>query len=279
MIVLEFVCLLIVVLFVVTRARLDDAPWRFIRRLALLAAASWVAENSVIHAYGFYQYSPRWSLFVDQVPLMILLIWPVVIHSAWDLVCRLRDGPSLVAALLTALMVFADASLIEPVAVESGLWFWNEPGLFAVPPVGLLGWSYFAGLCVALLYLIDRAGARWWWELVILIVPGALTHPLLLATWWGVLRWVNITIPPWPAVFVIWLVSVTLAIGAWRSPAGARVRLVEMLLRVPAAGFFFVLLVLHGRDVLPLVAWALAFAPPYLVLTARARRGVLPSSE
>jgi hypothetical protein len=41
-----------------------------------------------------------------------------------------------------------------------------------------------------------------------------------------------------------------------------------MWLRVPAAGFFFVLLALHGRSLAPLVAYALAFAPPYLAMTA-----------
>jgi hypothetical protein len=269
---LEAACAAIVALFVVTRARLDERPWRFVRRLALLAAASWVAEDSVIHAYGFYQYDPGWSLFVDRVPLMILVIWPVVIHSAWDLVCRLRGGPSLGAALAAALMVLADASLIEPVAVEAGLWSWNAPGLFAVPPIGLLGWAYFAGLCLVVLHLIDRAGGPWWWELALLVGPAAATHPLLLATWWGALRWVSATVPPWPAVALAWAASACLAAAALRSAAGARVPLVEMALRVPAAGFFFALLALHGRDVAALVAWAFAFAPPYLVLTARAAR-------
>jgi hypothetical protein len=41
-----------------------------------------------------------------------------------------------------------------------------------------------------------------------------------------------------------------------------------MLLRIPAAGFFFVLLALHAEGAAPLVAYALAFAPPYLALTA-----------
>jgi hypothetical protein len=39
-----------------------------------------------------------------------------------------------------------------------------------------------------------------------------------------------------------------------------------MLLRVPAAAFFFVLLALYGRTQPALVAWTLAFAPPYCSL-------------
>ena len=45
------------------------------------------------------------------------------------------------AFLVGALIVLADASLIEPVAVASNLWAWTEPGLFAVPPIGILGWA------------------------------------------------------------------------------------------------------------------------------------------
>jgi hypothetical protein len=37
---------------------------------------------------------------------------------------------------------------------------------------------------------------------------------------------------------------------------------------MPAAAFFFALLALHGRDLAPLVAYALAFAPPYMAMTA-----------
>lgn len=273
MLVLEIACALIVILFVVTRARLDERPLQFLRRLLLLSLTSWIAENSVIHAYHFYQYDPSWSLFVDQVPLMIVIIWPVVIHSAWDLVCRLRGGPSAAAALLAALMVLADASLIEPIAVQAGLWSWNEPGLFEVPPVGLLGWSYFAGLCLLVLHLSQRWGERGWLvELTMLFIPILVTHLLLLATWWGLLRWVNHTIPPWPVVGLVWLIAIGLAVLAWRSPASRRVPRVEMMLRVPAAGFFFVLLGIYGRSVPELVAYALAFAPAYIALTWRAHR-------
>ena len=56
---------------------------------ALLAVAGFLGEDSVIRAYGFYFYSPRWHLFLDRVPLMIVVIWPVVIHSAWSLARRL----------------------------------------------------------------------------------------------------------------------------------------------------------------------------------------------
>src|SRR5439155_24844517 len=115
-------------------------------RLALLVVASWIGEDSVIRVYGFYHYARGWALFVDQVPLAIVVIWPVVIDSAWGLARCLAAGAR-AQALLAAAFVLADASLIEPIAVRAGLWRWTEPGLFAVPPVGILGWALFAGAC------------------------------------------------------------------------------------------------------------------------------------
>ena len=277
MLALELICGVIVAFFVVTRARLDDDPWGFVRRLALLAAASWIGENSVIHAYHFYQYSPQWSLFVDRVPLMILLIWPVVIHSAWDLIRRLAGRGSLGAAVAAGALVLTDASLIEPVAVAAGLWSWNAPGLFEVPPIGVLGWSYFAALCLVILDQVERRRARWPWELSLLAAPAAGTHVLLLVTWYGALRWVSVTIAPWPVVGLLWLISLLLTIAAIHSPRSRHVPRLELLLRVPAALFFFVLLGLHGRDQPALVAYTLGFAPPYLALTVLARGGGKPS--
>src|SRR5262249_12044989 len=109
---MELVCLAIVVVFVVVRGRIDPSPRQFLIRLGALAVASFAAEDSVIHAYGFYAYDARWSVFVDRVPIMIVLIWPVVIHSALDLAKKIAPNR---AALLGMAIVLFDASLIEPV--------------------------------------------------------------------------------------------------------------------------------------------------------------------
>jgi hypothetical protein len=50
---------------------------------------------------------------------------------------------------------------------------------------------------------------------------------------------------------------------------GARVPLADLLVRLPGAAVFFVLLVVSARGSAALVAWALAFVPPYLALVAR----------
>lgn len=260
---LEAVCLAIVGSFVAVRARIDPEPRRFLWRLAVLVAAAWVAENSVIHAYHFYEYSPSWSLFVDHVPLMIVLIWPVVVHSAWDLARHLLGDGHRRVPLLAATFILFDASLMEPIAVEAGLWRWTEPGLFRVPPIGILGWAIFAFFAVTILRRSRSAVT----DLSAILLPALGTHLLLLIAWWTFFRWVNGPVPAWSAVLLVWLLSVGAVLLVRRGRLFTRVPRLEMLLRAPAALFFFALLVMHGRDAPALVAYAAAFAPPYLVLT------------
>jgi len=268
MLAFELLCGTIVVTYVAVRARREPSPARFLADLGLLAAASWVAEDTVIRAYGFYDYGTHWSVLVDRMPLLVACIWPIVIRSAADLAHGLGVRR---LALATAALVLADASLIEPVSVHAGLWSWSEPGLFAVPPIGVIGWAVFAAWALVLLEhpgLARRPALR---VATVVLAPAALTHLCLLGLWWGALRWVSAPLPVWPAVGLAWALSLVLVVVAWRSPAPARLRRADLLLRVPAASVFFGLLALHGRDEPALVAWALAFAPPYLVLTWRAR--------
>lgn len=276
---LELACLAIVALYVAARARRDPAPRAFFARLATLTAASWLAEDTCIRAYGFYHYHPAWSLFVDRVPILIVVIWPMVIHTAWDLARHLCDcgdagGPrpgGLRIPLVAAAIVLADASLIEPIAVAAGLWQWTEPGLFAVPPIGILGWALFTFFALS---VWTRRGTRRTDATsptpatLASTVPiaAACVHLALLALWWCALRWLNGELSPWPFVAAAWALSLALTWRALRTRAGARVPLIELALRVPAAGFFFVLLALHPTGP-ALIAYALAFAPPYLALT------------
>ncbi len=270
MIVLELAALLIVLLFVVVRARFGREPRRFLLRLGLLVVASWIVEDSCIHAYGFYYYSPRWTIFVDRVPLAILLIWPIVIHSAWELTRNLLADvrrAALWIPLVGALFVLADASVMEPIAVASKLWWWTQPGLWAVPPIGILGWAFHAGLCMAVLERNERAQATASADAAVLLLAPLGSHALLLLSWWGLFRWINTTLPPWPFVVVAWLLALSFTSWSVRRKARERIPPLDMWTRVPAALFFFVLLGLRCRHMLDLLAYALAFVAPYVSLT------------
>jgi hypothetical protein len=272
MLTLELTALAIVILFIVVRAQFGERPRRFLWRLAILVVASWVVEDSVISAYHFYSYHPDWSLFVHHVPLAIVLIWPIVIHSGWELARSLlarragERGHMRRVVTLGGCLVLADAALIEPIAVSSKLWSWHEPGLFDVPPIGILGWAYYAAVCMIVFEWAEHRSAASRMEWIAIFVAPAVTHLALLGSWWGMFRWINQPLDPWPFVVVAWGLALGLAARSLMVGARRRVRLREILSRVPAAVFFFALLAMDDSATTALVAYALAFAPPYLSL-------------
>ncbi|HEY4220010.1 MAG TPA: carotenoid biosynthesis protein [Myxococcota bacterium] len=241
---------------------------RFLASLALVAVGAFIGEDSCIRLYGFYAYASTWHAFIDKVPLAIVCIWPVVVVSALDLAHALAPQVSSTKrALLASLVVLADASLIEPIATASGLWSWSEPGPFHVPLIGVLGWSCFA------------LGAAWMLELrraPLVVVVGPLTaHALLLALWWLAFRWLpRGADASFVLVALAWTLSLALTVVIVRKKI--RIARADLLLRVPAAFFFFVLLAIYARRDVALVAYALAFAPPYLALTRFSARAAPP---
>jgi hypothetical protein len=272
--------------YVLLRLRLSTQYRQLLGRLGLLAIASWVGEESAIRAYGFYHYATCWRVLIGHVPLGVVLIWPAVIHSAWDTSrCLLgrpladADGATATSTgsaqrrrerlvpLAGAALVFADAWLIEPLSVQAGLWSWSEPGLFGVPPVGVVGWAVHAGLCMAVLEQSARARLGSPGEAAMIVLAPLGMHALLLGCWWGALRWLSGELSPWPAVAAAWLASLGLTWWAVRSGARRRVPPAAMWARVPPTLFFLALLGLRARDAPALWAWAFAFAPPYLTLT------------
>ena len=273
MVELELTCLGIVLLYVGAKLhRRAESPKVFLARMAMVATAAWATEETCIRLYGFYGYSSRWSVFIGSVPLLVALIWPVVIDSARDLAGRISDGSPLRLAGITGLLVLADAALIEPVSVHAGLWAWTTPGLFEVPPVGVLGWSLFVFTWVGITQIIERRGGGSRGTLLAIPVAMGCTHLLLLAVWWGALRWVSVEISPWPAVLFAWILALGLGWAAYRAPPGRVPTWRTLIQRVPAAVFFFVLLGIYWEGSGILGLWILAFAPPYLVLTIRAWR-------
>lgn len=285
----EPICLAIVASYMLFRAR---AAWArresalpFFGRFAVLGAAGWLGEETMIRVYRFYAYDVRWSVRIGHLPIVVVLVWPVVIDSAWSLARRLvtREGPRrwLAVATVAGLVVLSDAALIEPLAVRAGLWAWMEPGLFAVPVIGVLGWAFFAFFAIAWLERgLPALGA--------LVTAPLLTHGALLASWWCAFKWVRGPVPMLWAITLLWIASLAAARRAWKVRLRDRIPLRELAIRAPAAIFFFVLLARHARGavgarvvvldpagfrdpVLPMsdhgpyvIAWAIAFALPYL---------------
>lgn len=269
---LQLTALALLAFYILFRIIDQAEPKQFLARFALVAVACWVAEESCILLYQFYGYTPSWRLFLDQVPLLIILIWPVIIHSALDLASQLLPPGHRFVPLAAGAIVCTDAALIEPVAVNAGLWSWNEPGIFHVPPIGILGWGYFAFCCTLVLQRAIRTNRSKGRTLLLLLFPIFGTHLLLLGTWWGALRWVNTTINPTFAVGAVWALSIALVYIILRRGTGRHVEKKALLLRLPAALFVFLLLVLNAGGSGLLVVYALAFVPPYLTLMTQQYR-------
>lgn len=274
----QIICVAVVALYWVVRlarARAGERG-RIAVRLAILSVAGWVGEDTVIRAYGFYGYAPSWWLILDRAPVLVACIWPIVIDSAWQLARRIAPGRVVLAA---SALVLADAALIEPISVRAGLWAWTQPGVFAVPLIGVAGWAMFAGAAVAFFEAVDRRGAPPWVDAAAILVAPLATHGMLIAAWWIAFKWVSGPLPEWPAVAAAWGTSAALAWTAVRRGVGARVPLAELLVRLPGAAVFFVLLVVSARGSVALVAWALAFVPPYLALMTRTAPDALAAAD
>jgi hypothetical protein len=257
---LELACLTIVAAFWIARGVRERRLGRLLLRGLAISAAAAFGEISCIHLYGAYAYTPgRWTLWLDVVPLLVPLIWPVVILSAYDLAkaLGLRAKP----VWVTTAIVFLDAAFIEPVAVAAGLWRWTSGSLFGVPIVGVLGWAAFA---FGATLLLERP-----WStrrtLALLFVPVATAHAGILVAWWGGLRWLPDT--PLPDVAII---AVALLLGTALSAWPLRAPRVVVLQRLPGALFFFGQLLLISAPTL-LWGWAVGFALPYFALLLRAR--------
>lgn len=263
---LELVALSIIAIYVVVYALGQPEKGQFFIRLVLVSAASWIAEETCILCYRFYSYSPTWTLFLADVPLLVIVLWPVIVHSAWDLASQmLRPGHRFVP-LSAAAIVLTDALLLEPVGVHSGLWSWKEPGIFEVPFIGVLGWAYFAFLCMLHFGKGRRRNGTRRINLLIAVVAVIGTHLLLLITWWVAFRWIKITVDPRLAVGIAWIVSIFLVYAIMRNRTGTRVAKKTLWLRLLGALFLFTWLVLNADDSKLLMVYGLAFAPPYLTL-------------
>lgn len=254
-------CALIVALYVALRlARAADSR-AVAGKLALVAAAAFVGEDTMVRFYGHYGYGAALGPVLDRVPVLVPLIWAVVIDSASELAALIAPRRR---ALAAAAIVLCDASLIEPVAVRAGLWSWVEGGLFDVPFVGLFGWAIFTAAVVTVAEHPMRRGAPG--VVALVLVPAAFTHAGILASWWCAFRWLRGEVNPWIGVAVVWALLPLVAASLWKRTLRKRVPRIAMLVRVPGALFFYVLLVLHARHDLALVAYCVAFAWPYLAL-------------
>ena len=271
---LESAGILIGIFFIILYARETPRPARFVTRGALVSASAWMAEESCIRLYRFYAYHPDWHLFTGEVPLLVIIIWPVIIFSAMDLVSRIACDLKRMSILAGAAIVATDALFIEPLSASAGLWQWRFPGIFGVPIIGILGWFFFALQTMFLLQNDRLQEKRLSFALLLLVFPVVGTHLLLLLVWWGGLRWINFPLPLTAMVGAVWCVSFLMVGAIHKKQIGRKIKKRTLLMRLPAALFFFTLLTFKAPDSLPLWIYALAFVPPYAMIMVQQYKGV-----
>lgn len=268
---LEVFALCLVGAFLLVHVRGHPRPGSYSARFVMVAAAAWVAEESVIRIYQFYGYSPDWDLFLGKTPMLVLLVWTYLIHSAWDISSQIISSKRKLVPLLASGIILTDALAIETVAVSAGAWSWTRPGIFGLPPVGLAGWTYFAFFCLVILEN-RREKPFSAWDLLLLVVPAAGTHLLLIITWWGVFRWLSIIDYQVQTIITAWLLSLGLTCVVVRRRLGEKVEKRALWLRLPAAVIFYIYLanlIVNNNGPLLLGVLLAAWAPPYLVMMAQ----------
>ncbi|MFZ0450944.1 MAG: hypothetical protein WAL98_17035 [Desulfatiglandaceae bacterium] len=265
----ETITISIAVLYVVMFTKNHPDGGHFLLWTVLVATSAWIAEETCIRLYAFYSYSQSWHMLLSHLPLMIIVVWPVLIHSAWDLASQLLGYGHRFVPMAVGGIVLTDAAFIETVSVRSGLWVWQEPGIFNVPLIGILGWACFAFLCAFLYEEGRRRNCRLWSSLIVIVLPAVGTHLFLLVSWWGVFRWINIPIKAELAAATAWTMSIGLVFVFLRFRAGLYVKKKTLLLRLLGALFFFTLAVRNADGSVFYILFVVAFAPPYLTLMAQ----------
>ena len=260
------------ILYISGYAVQSPRPARSLTSAAIVSASAWTAEESCILMYRFYDYHPGWCLFLDQVPLLIVVIWPVILFSAMDLTSHIHAENHWKGLFAGAAVVATDALLIEPLCVNAGLWSWKLPGVFNVPPIGILGWFFFALLCMQLMGNRRPQGPPSSYDLRLLVLPVIGTHLLLILTWWGAFRWINFPLPIPVVVGVAWGISFFMTVTIHKKQTGRGIKKRTLLLRIPAALFFLALLIFKAGEPLPLAVYAIAFVLPYVTLMVQQYR-------
>lgn len=232
----------------------------------MLAAGATLGEDICLRVYGAYRYDAGWSLWIDRLPLSVALTWPVVILSGRAVAGLVVGAPGRERwlPLWTGLVVWFDASLVEPIATHAGLWHWNLNGPFGVPLIGPLGWGFYAAagtLCLQRL--------RGWRILLGGLIAPLLAHVLILLAWWGGLRELSGGWPEGAALAVGLAVCAGATLLALRVRRAARLPWREAVPRASAAALFFALLGVRPDGALAL--FAVAFSPPYLALLPELR--------
>lgn len=262
---------IVFIYFLYWYAREND-PKSFFLKFTAISTASWIVEETSIRIYHFYQYSPDWNVFIGHVPILVILVWPLVIHSAWELASQLLSENKQHAHLAAAFIIWIDASLIETISVRAGFWSWNGAGILGVPLIGIFGWAYFSFLSIFILRQKGVRETKIAKTFFILIFTVCGSHVLIVATWWLIFRWILFPINTVFITAVAWFISILLIYFIHRKNLGINMDSKILIIRVPPAALFFILYLKGSPDTF-YTAYAFSFAFAYFFLIYKISKG------
>lgn len=100
-----------------------------------------------VHGRGSYSYNAQFHVFIDQVPLFVVLSWAVILWTAMQIsdatALRTRHKIACDAVLAVGLDLAFDAT-----AIRHNFWFWHGVGFdqawFGIPAGNFFGWMFVA---------------------------------------------------------------------------------------------------------------------------------------
>jgi hypothetical protein len=115
---------------------------RALAELGALFVYGYALEWAGMRLFRAHDYGGAWRLAPGGVPLAVAAVWAAVIVAATAIVARRGIAPAWPRALAAALVATSLDVLIEPVAVQEGLWRWTPPGAWLGVPLGnFVGWA------------------------------------------------------------------------------------------------------------------------------------------
>ncbi len=113
--------------------------------IILIGAAGYAIEWIGVHTsvlFGHYEYGTVLGYKADGIPLTIALNWVLLTFTSTAIVHKWKIPLVLKAVIAGALMTILDW-IIEPVAIRSGFWFWQNN---TIPLYNYICWMIFASV-------------------------------------------------------------------------------------------------------------------------------------
>ena len=162
------VTVLLVDVFFFTHACMIIGRPAAIRMFLIGIIGAFLFEEFVGLQSGLYYFTDLMGPKIDKAPLSIGLSWMAVFYMGWFMANLACDGaPSprrnsipriIVKALVAAFIVSATDLVADPVSVESGLWVWNDGGLFfGVPYSNYIGWIVVGTVILSIIGIVNKS--------------------------------------------------------------------------------------------------------------------------